>query len=228
MVATELQNFFWIELHKWFQTNRRKFPWRETTTPYNIFVAEFLLQQTHVRKVETVYRNLIRQFPTVYELARADYSSLHSTISPLGLSYRADRLQKCAQIIVNDYNGLIPDIYEKLISLPGVGPYIANAVLCYAYNKKVVPVDTNVIRLFTRFFGFSYSKSRARTDVELAKKIEMTYLDSLLYRDSNLAVLDFSGSVCTFHRPKCEDCPLSKKCSFIKEPPAPIAEQGGE
>lgn len=206
-------SFFWQELLKWyFKNGRHDLPWRNTKDPYRILLAEFLLQQTHVRKVEEVYEHLLLRHPNLNELAIADIEELEKIIAPIGLRYRAARLKKTAVIICSEHNGKVPDDYDELRKLPGIGDYIANAILCYAFDKPVVPIDTNVIRLFTRYFGYTSKKSRPRMDKELASKIRAHFEGMDSTRRANLAVLDFSGLVCTSKNPKSTDCPLNKYC----------------
>ncbi|PZE20326.1 hypothetical protein [Paenibacillus xerothermodurans] len=212
-------SFFWVTLDRWYLQNKRIFPWRLSSNPYHIFIAEFLLQQTHVRKVEEVYLQLLNRFPTITELMNADEKDLLQYISPLGLSYRASRLKE-ASIVINDkYYSEIPDNYNALIKLPGIGDYIANAVLCYGYHQKTIPIDTNVIRLFCRYFGLTSDKPRPRTDKVLASKIRKLYPLDLDYKNANLAVLDFAGLVCTARKQKCIECPLSEQCSYYSKEP---------
>lgn len=209
---------FWITLRQWFKQNQRIYPWRNTKNPYHVLVAEFLLQQTHVRKVQEVYNSLLSSFPTVQQLSKASESNLIEIISPIGLIYRAFRIKSTAFQISTNFNGNVPDKYDMLIKLPGVGDYIANAVLCYAYHKNTVPIDTNVIRLFIRFFDLKSDKSRLRTDKILASKIRDLYIFNFDFKTANLAVLDFAGIICTTVNPKCKECPLNIQCNYyIKE-----------
>lgn len=171
-----------------------------------------MLQQTNVRAVPGVYIEFIRQFPEPSVLADADLGELERYFMPLGLSYRAERLQHCALLICSDFGGFVPCNRLNLMSLPGVGEYIADAVLCYGFGQSVVPIDTNVIRLFCRFFGFSSNKARPRTDRVLMEEIRRRYTKSDNTRNANLAVLDFASAVCSAKKPHCLYCPLKKRC----------------
>ncbi|OWR33157.1 adenine glycosylase [Saccharibacillus sp. O23] len=209
--------FFWDTLNVWFDKNHRDYPWRHTKDPYHILIAEFLLQQTHVRKVEEVYTSLLNHFPNVKELGEASESRLIDIISPIGLIYRAKRIKSTANQVYFDYNGKIPDRFKDLMVLSGVGDYIANAVLCYGYHQNTVPIDTNVIRLFIRYFDLSSDKPRPRTDKVLAEQIKNLYAFDFDYRTANWAVLDFAGLVCIMIKPKCPECPLQKHCSYYNK-----------
>lgn len=208
----EKAEIFWNELLKWYRENSREFPWRSTEDPFHILVAEFLLQQTHVRKVEEAYIEIIRRYPDPAGLAEAEIEEIEDIIKPLGLIYRAERIINAAKTIAVKYEGKVPGSAEELKEIYGVGQYISGAVRCYAFGEKAVPVDTNVIRLFRRFFGFSSDKIRPRTDGELRRKIKSTFPDVNI-KDCNFAVLDFAAAVCTASNPKCGDCPLSTECA---------------
>jgi len=208
---------FWEKILGWFNTYSRSYPWREADDVYYVFVAEFLLQQTHVRKVEPVYHTITTRYATIEDLAIADSEEMKSYISPIGLKYRADRMISAATTIVHRYNGEVPNTYKELISLSGIGDYIANAVLCYGYGQNTVPIDTNVIRLFVRYFGLTSASSRPRTDKKLAQSIRHLFFVELNFRTVNLAVLDFAGIVCTASKPRCTECPLAGSCCKYQE-----------
>jgi A/G-specific adenine glycosylase len=210
------RNKFWRTLLFWFEDNSRSYPWRETNNVYHILVAEILLQQTHVRKVEPVYHAILNRYPTINDLWNADTAELIKIIEPIGLIYRAQRLKDIAVTVLSSYEGKVPNSYKKLTSLPGVGDYIANAVLCYGYGDKTVPIDTNVIRLFSRYFGLTSIASRPRTDKKLAGTIASLFPLKLNFRDANLAILDFAGLACTAHKPACAHCPLANCCTYQK------------
>lgn len=215
MVINMTENsFFWKELLAWYSENgRHDFPWRNTTDPYRILLAEFLLQQTHVRKVEEVYDRMLREYGDIRELANANMETVEAIIAPIGLKYRAARLIRTAEIICSEHHGQVPNNYIELRKLPGVGDYIANAVLCYAFDQPVVPIDTNVIRLFTRYFGYTSTKTRPRMDRELAQKIRSHFEGMERTREANLAVLDLAGAICTARKPHSTECPLSRYCT---------------
>lgn len=203
--------FFWESLLSWFSINGRVFPWRKTNDPYRILIAEILLQQTNVRKVVGVYIEFIKKWPSIEALLTAELLEVEKIIEPIGLKTRSKRIIKCAEKITCHFNGDIPQNREDLLSLPGVGDYTADAVLCYAWGKPTVPVDTNVIRVFKRFFGLESKASRPRNDKKLKKRIEGFFCFKETRR-ANLAVLDFGGTVCLSVKPLCNECPLLKFC----------------
>lgn len=208
---------FWSTLLRWFNDHGRVFPWRMSNNAYHVFIAEFLLQQTHVRKVEAVYWDILERYPTPELLSLATTGELINVISPLGLHYRARRLRDACQFIQRSHNGIIPSNYTVLTRMTGIGDYIANAVLCYGFGQNTVPIDTNVIRLFTRYFGLSSVCARARTDRKLATSIRELFPRHANHRNYNLAILDFAGLVCTAKQPSCGNCPLAFQCSYKKK-----------
>ncbi|MFC4102213.1 HhH-GPD family protein [Paenibacillus xanthanilyticus] len=211
-----MNEIFWEKLLNWYAENgRHQYPWRTTNDPYHILVAEFLLQQTHVRKVEEVYKQILHKYVDIKKLSNADVSELENIIAPLGLKYRATRLILTAKEICIQHAGEVPSNYNDLIQLPGIGDYIANAILCYAYGQPVVPIDTNVIRLFTRFFGYTSNNTRPRVDKVLASKIRDHFKGFKSTRSENLAILDFAGLVCIAKKPHSKECPLAQYCDYF-------------
>lgn len=206
-------NRFWFSLLYWYYLNGRNFPWRKTSSAYKILIAEILLQKTNVRKVEEVYNHIVSEYTSTHELSCAEIDGLTAIIQPIGLTYRAERLINIAHNICANYCGRVPNDSESLTALPGVGDYISDAVLCYAYNKPTVPIDTNVIRLFSRYYSFSTTKARARCDRYLAENIRALFIFKNT-RNPNFAVLDFASSICKSRAPKCGRCILNQDCAF--------------
>lgn len=208
------KDFFWKELLIWHETNNRNdLPWRCTNDAFHILIAEFLLQQTHMRTVGAVYHQILRVYPQPELMAEGNLADLEELVRPLGLHYRAQRLKQCSQVIGEIYNGEVPRNREELLALPGVGEYISDAVLCYAFGEPTVPIDTNVLRLFTRYFGFTSVKTRPRTDKTLVERIRSLYGNFQSTREANLAVLDFAAAVCR-PKPVCLECCLKAYCCY--------------
>jgi A/G-specific adenine glycosylase len=116
-----------------------------------------------------------------------------------------------AQIVATEHRGEIPHLKEELLELPGIGDYIANAVLCFAYGESVPLLDTNIIRILERVFGIRSSKVRARTDKELWKAVERIIPPGKA-KEFNLAMLDLAALICTSRNPKCSICPTADIC----------------
>lgn len=200
----------------WYENNKRSYPWREQADPYKILLSEVMLQQTNADRVLLVYQHLTQKYPNIRALAKSELEDLRVILKPLGLNYRASRLKKMAEKIVIEYNEEIPNSVVGLLALPGVGRYIANAVACFAYGKRVALIDVNVVRLYQRVVGFTSQKARPREDSTLWEFAEKM-MPETNFKEFNLALIDFSASICTFRKPQCAKCPVSNIClSYIK------------
>lgn len=210
----DLKLVFSRSIVEWGNTNLRDFAWRKNKTPYRILISEILLQRTTAEQVNSIFSNFIKNFPKPEKLVKSSDSKILKIIKPLGLYQRRLKvLKKISNQLTNLYKGRIPDGYDDLIKLFGVGKYIANAILCFSYNKKVPIVDTNVIRIFMRFFNFKSSKKYAESDLKLWE-----YAQSLLPDDNcqlyNYSLLDFGNLICKPKNPLCEECILNKNCYY--------------
>lgn len=205
------------KLLRWYQENKRDyFPWRKTKDPYKILIAEMMLQKTTSKQVAKLFDKFVEKYPSPASLADAPVADIEAEITPLGMEHRrALRFKQWAQRIVEEYAGKVPRSKDALISLPGVGDYIANAILCLAYNDNVPLLDTNVVRVLQRFFGITSTKARARTDKALWKTYQQMVPKGNA-RDFNLAVLDFAALICTARNPKHKICPVNDMCQFMK------------
>lgn len=204
----------------WYAANGRKFPWRDTRDPYLILVAEILLQRTRAQKVEEIFPLFAEAFPNVQSLASASLNRIADIIRPLGIAYRAARLQHIAKAIMEDFGGRIPNHRAELMRLPGIGDYTANAVLCFAYGQRLAVLDPTVVRVFERVFDVRSEKAKPTTDKRL-----WLFAEELLpverFRDYNFALLDFGALVCTASKPKHDECPIRDICRYyaaLREP----------
>lgn len=202
------------KLLSWYKKNALRFPWRETSDPYKILLAEILLRKTTREQVKGIFDELVAKYPNLKKLASADISKLEKNIESLGMQkMRARLLIKLAKDIIKIHSGKVPRDRENLMKLHGVGAYSANAVLCLAYNEQLSIVDTNVIRIVERFFKIKSGKPRPRTDHEIWSFVEGLIPDGKA-RKFNLAMLDFANLVCTPKSPKCRTCPLKDICLY--------------
>jgi len=216
IVNPQKSRYFRAKILGWHQNNKRSFPWRKTKNPYHILVAEILLQQTDAAKVAKEYSSFIKTFPKPSKLAAASKSSVNKFISKLGLDYRVNRLISVAHELEKKFNGKVPDTQEKLLKLPGIGPYIANAVLATAYNKRSAVLDTNIVRILERFFAIKSSKPRPRTDPMLWSAAQQLLPQKTdICKTWNYALLDFGALVCSHYNPRCRECPCKKKCNYL-------------
>ncbi len=136
----------------WYAKNKRDLPWRQTRNPYNILVSEIMSQQTQISRVVPKYLLWLEKFPTIQDLAKAKPSDVLKCWSGLGYNRRGLYLQKCAQEIVTKYNGIFPQIEKELLTLPGIGEYTASAILCFAFNKQIAVIDTNIKKVIAVHF----------------------------------------------------------------------------
>lgn len=207
--------YFRKRVLRWFGCHRRLLPWRASTDPFQVLIAEILLQQTDASKVAAIYGQFIKTFPTPALLASTEEWQVGKFISKIGLNYRAARLINAATTIQVRFRGQVPNDLESLLSIPGVGPYVANAVLVVAFGHRNAVLDTNVIRVLERFFGFRSRRSRPHTDPVLwIAAQELLPRDRRQARTWNWALLDFGAIVCRHHGQLCGDCPCRRLCNF--------------
>lgn len=206
---------FQERLMKWYQENRRFFSWRVDAHPYRVLIAELMLQRTQARQVDRAYVEFMKLFPDVHALAASPVQDIRQAIRPLGLGHRAETTKKMAATIVERHRGEVPDRLEDLLQLPGVGPYIAHAVLAHAFVKDVVAVDANVVRVLQRVFDVRATTKRARSDRSIWA-FAQTLVPVGCGSDFNLALLDFASVVCSAKEPQHEMCPLCSTCAAYR------------
>jgi len=162
------KSLFTALILSWFDKNRRSFPWRTRTDPYQILIAEIMLQRTRADQVEPVYMDFIRRFPDVRKLNRATRKEIGEYFAQLGLFWRTELVKRLARELVERFDGKVPEDRDELLSLPAVGDYIADAVLSFAYGRDIAVVDANVCRVVGRVFGLT-AKGEARRDPRFRK-----------------------------------------------------------
>ena len=197
----------------WFKTNKRNFLWRNPElTPFKILLAEIMLQKTGANQVEKLFPDFIEKYPTAQDIVKISDLELENLLRPLGLYQRRARdIKKTAQLIA-DNNDIIPNTRKELMDLPGVGDYIANAVLCFAFKQRVPIVDANVGRVINRVFSFPVKNAPSRDKKLLEKMKEI--IPEKNYIEFNYAILDFAALVCMPRNPLCDDCPILEICDF--------------
>ena len=200
---------FQRRLLAWYGRHQRDLPWRKTRDPYKILVSEIMLQQTQVERVVPKYREFLRRYPTLEALAQARAPELRRVWYPLGYNVRPLRLRQIARRALRDHDGRIPDSYDGLLAMDGVGRYTAGAVLSFAFNQDAPIVDTNVARLLSRYFGVRASRARQRRLWQLAKAVIPTGQGYAI----NQAMMDFGATVCTARAPQCPRCALRRTCT---------------
>jgi A/G-specific adenine glycosylase len=205
--------WFRQQISAWGVANRRDYPWRKTTDAYHLLVAESLLQKTDADTVAPIYQLFLEHYPTLPDLAAANLDDIAKILKPLGLFFRAERLQQCAQIVIRQYDGIVPSNQKQLLKLPGIGDYTARAIGSQAFNQPLAVLDANVARILERFFGLQGERVKSRC------KILWGAADLIAPRKNvgtwNLALLDFGALTCKAQSPDCQHCPLSSKCKWF-------------
>ncbi|MDD2475170.1 MAG: A/G-specific adenine glycosylase [Dysgonamonadaceae bacterium] len=198
-------------LKKWYTINKRSLPWRDTNNPYKIWISEIILQQTRVTQGLEYYLRFIKRFPTVNILAQASETDVLKEWQGLGYYSRARNLHATAKKIVSFYDSKIPDNYNDIISLKGIGDYTAAAILSIAYNKPYAVVDGNVYRVLSRLFAIDTPVDSSLGKKEF-KEIAYNLLDEINPGTHNQALMEFGALHCTPFQPLCKSCPLQDIC----------------
>jgi A/G-specific adenine glycosylase len=170
-----------------------------------------MLQQTQVKKVLAYFPAFIQKFPTVEKLASADLQDVLKSWELLGYYARARNLHKAAKMVMTEFNGQIPVEYDDLIRLPGVGEYIASAILSIAYRQPVPVVDGNVRRVLSRLFRLKEPVNDAKSS-KAFKKAAVELLDKTRPGDFNQAMMELGALLCRPQNPQCPDCPVNSFC----------------
>lgn len=195
----------------WAAVSSRSFPWRQTSNPFHILIAEMMLQRTQARQVVPVYQSFITNYPDASLLANASADSITQSLYSLGLAWRVPTFQALARTLVEDHGGQVPDKYHALKKLPGVGDYVAAAVCCFAFGQAIILADTNTVRVAGRIFGLPiHTESRRRKPV---RRLLEQMLDRNQPRAFNLALLDLAALICLPANPRCSNCPVRAFCN---------------
>ncbi len=197
------------QLLRWFEKNGRDLPWRKTGDPYAIWISEIMLQQTQVGTVIPYYQNFLNSFPSVYHLAKANLSKVLRVWEGLGYYSRARNLHRASKMIVNHFQGKIPDNPRDLLSLPGIGRSTSGAILSFAYNKEEPILDGNAKRVLSRLFAISGRKTRTE---RLLWRISESLIPKGRSNPFNQALMDLGSMLCTPKEPQCPHCPLQNNC----------------
>jgi A/G-specific adenine glycosylase len=204
-----------IRLKKWYQKSQRRLPWRETKNPYFIWVSEIMLQQTQVNTVIPYYQRFIRRFPDMERLAVSGLQDVLKEWEGLGYYARARNLHKAAGVVLEKFGGNIPDHWDGFKSLPGVGDYIASAVLSIAFNKLYPVVDGNVKRVLARLTAMDAPVNHSAS-YKRFRRVAEALLDHEDPGTFNQAVMELGALVCKPAKPECDICPLKSECLAFK------------
>jgi A/G-specific adenine glycosylase len=172
-----------------------------------------MLQRTRADQVEPVYKQFLKQYPSVISLSKAKTKDVAQYTKHLGIHWRAKHFITAAKFIVKEYKGRIPANREKLLAIPGVGEYVAGAILTVSFQKPEWVIDSNIARFLNRYHGLGLQG-------EIRRKKEIIELSKQFFNHKNprkllFGVLDFTALVCTPRNPKCVECPIKNNCKYI-------------
>lgn len=217
-------------LLKWYGINARVLPWRDSPTPYRVWISEIMLQQTRVEAVIPYFERFVQEVPDVRALAEIPEERLLKLWEGLGYYSRARNLKKAAQVLVKEYGGKLPADVEKLKKLPGIGEYTAGAVASIAYGLPESAVDGNVLRVISRLASSARDVTEPGTKRELRAALRKIYPEGQSGTFTQ-ALMELGATVCLPNgAPACEKCPLESLCEahragretdFPVKPPKP-------
>jgi A/G-specific adenine glycosylase len=201
---------------QWGENSRRQFPWRQTSDPYCVFVAECLVQRTKAEQAQPAYLRFLERFPDIESLSRATEGQIRPVVRSLGLTYRVRRIHTLAREVLRVFGGRFPDNLGDLRRLygKGFGDYMAHAILCFAFANDVPVVDKNVERILKRVFSI-----QTRKDGHRDRRLWL-FAERLVPRgrakEYNWSLIDFGALVCTPKNPRCPTCPVLDICDYGK------------
>jgi len=196
------------ELLDWFGRRQRDLPWRRTRDPWAVLVSELMLQQTQVSRVLPKYEAFLGRWPTVASCAAAPLGEVVTAWAGLGYNRRAVNLHRCAQQVVAEHAGRLPEDLGALMALPGIGPYTARAILAFAFESDEDGVlDTNAARVLARWSARTLGPKEAQelADRSVAPSAGWAW---------NQAMLDLGATVCIPRTPRCDECPVASWCGW--------------
>ena len=202
----------------WYDNNKRSLPWRIRCSAkkkeYFTFVSEFMLQQTKVKTVIPYFNNFLKNIPNFQSLAKVSETKLLKHWQGLGYYSRAKNLKKSAKIIINSYSGRLPNNFEELKKLPGVGDYTASALLAIVFNQQIIPLDGNIERVLKRILNLKKEEEIKKENLHRQKKI---FGKTLRSSDYVQALMEIGALLCKPKNPYCDKCPIIKNCLSFKK-----------
>ena len=196
----------WWDIH-----GRKHLPWQRERTPYRVWVAEIMLQQTQVSTVAPYFERFVARFPTVESLARADLDAVLHLWSGLGYYARARNLHRAAGIVARDHGGAFPDTVAAVQALPGIGRSTAAAIVAQSSGQRAAILDANVKRVLARRHRVAGAISAAAT-LDALWRLADAHTPADRVADYTQAIMDLGATVCRRSRPRCTDCPVRHDC----------------
>jgi A/G-specific adenine glycosylase len=227
----------------WFARSARDLPWRRVRDPYAVWVSEIMLQQTQVKTVLPYWERWMRALPNLEALVKAKPERLHKLWEGLGYYTRVRNMQRAARIIGDEHGGQIPEDFDGLLALPGIGRYTAGAICSIAFNQPKPILDGNVIRVLARLYGIAGDPRGAKTNARLWQIAEElvrqaaqaeareegaargTQAERRRARGArrgacsclNQSLMELGALICTPREPQCGVCPIVKHCVAYRE-----------
>lgn len=198
-------------LLEWYDCNARVLAWRDDPSPYRVWLSEIMLQQTRVEAAKPYYDRFLETLPTIQSLAEADEDTILKLWEGLGYYNRVRNMQKAARIVMEEYDGILPKEFDKLLKLPGIGVYSAGAIASIAYNQPVPAVDGNVLRVISRIKA-SY-ENISNPAVIKAMSAEIKEILPKRVGAFNQSLMELGAMICLPNgQPKCQECPVRHLC----------------
>jgi A/G-specific adenine glycosylase len=178
-------------------------------------IAEFMLHRTRAEQVVPVYEAFLKKYPIIDALAYADEEEIKKVTDHLGLHWRSGHFIKAARYVIENFDGEFPDKREDLLKIPGVGDYVAGAILTVCFNKPEYVVDSNIARFINRFYGLDLKGEirRKKKIIDRAKELFNTEDPGTFL----FAILDFTYKVCKPQKPDCANCVVNRSCKWIRK-----------
>ncbi|MFW9910397.1 MAG: hypothetical protein ACFFEF_17715 [Candidatus Thorarchaeota archaeon] len=198
---------------RWHRSSGREYPWRATSNPFHILVAEVFLRRTTAAAVMRAYPDFLERFPDAHTLSEASISEIRKYVEALGLqAQRSKHLHELATKIVNDFDGVVPTNKESLLALPGIGRYLAAAIRNFAFGQPEHMVDGNIVHLINRLFGLQLSGAEDMQAWQFVRVLGGQQQDKQFY----WGMIDLVALRCLRKNPRCTQCPVHRYCSFFK------------
>ena len=199
------------ELCVWFRENHRELIFRKDKNPYSIWVSEIMAQQTRIDSMLPYYEKWMKDYPTIEKLASAPIEKVLKSWEGLGYYNRARKLHEGAKQVMCEYNGNLPDDYDELLKISGIGPYTAGAIASIAYNKEIPAVDGNVLRVISRLYELEDDISKQKT-IKKVREIVQDLMKGSNPSDFTQGLMELGALVCMPQVILCNQCPLNQVC----------------
>lgn len=201
----------------WYSRNRRQLPFRENPTPYRVWISEIMAQQTRIEAMLPYYASFMEKAPDLKALAALEEEELMKLWQGLGYYSRARNLKKAALACMEKYDGRLPETFEELKTLPGIGEYTAGAIASIACHQKAAAIDGNVLRVFSRLYCIEGDARSKENLARIRKLVENALPEADECGSFNQALMDLGAMVCTPKSPDCENCPIENACAARAE-----------